>query len=245
MFDAHFHIIDPSYPLIENNGYMPEAFTVKCYLDAIKQYNFSGGAVVSGSFQGFDQGYLFSALKKLGERYVGVVNLSHTASDLEILNLYKNRIRAVRFNVFRGGSEAMIHIVDFAKRAFALCGMHVELYIDGAQIEKYKKILVELPKFSIDHLGLTAVGFETLLVLVTKGAHVKATGFMRTDFDVVSAMKKIYEINPHALLFGTDLPGTRASRIFDENDFLLIKNNFSPEAQENIFEKNALRFYKI
>jgi len=73
MFDAHFHIIDSNFPLIENNGYMPEPFTVSAYLEAIKKYHFSGGAIVSGSFQGFDQGYLFSALEKLGQNYVGVV----------------------------------------------------------------------------------------------------------------------------------------------------------------------------
>ena len=122
MFDAHFHIIDPDFPLIENNGYMPEPFTAALYLESIKKYNFSGGAIVSGSFQGFDQGYLFSALKQLGENYVGVVNLPHTASDAEIIKLYESRIRAVRFNVFRGGSENIVHLVDFARRAYALCG---------------------------------------------------------------------------------------------------------------------------
>lgn len=243
MFDAHFHIIDPRFPLIKNNGYMPEPFTASMYRDAMKGYHFTGGAIVSGSFQGFDQGYLLAALQELGDNYVGVVNLPHTATDADIVALYQKRIRAVRFNVFRGGSESIEHVVEFAKRAYALCGMHVELYINGEQIEKNFTVLSQLPKFSIDHLGLTALGFDALLQLVEKGAYVKATGFMRVDFDVLNALRKINHLNPHALLFGTDLPGTRASRLFNQQDLSLIKDNFSNQEQDNIFEKNAMRFY--
>ena len=34
-----------------------------------------GGAVVSGSFQGFDQSYLLDALDQLGPSFVGVTQL--------------------------------------------------------------------------------------------------------------------------------------------------------------------------
>ena len=30
-FDAHFHVIDRRFPLYENNGYIPEDFTVDQY----------------------------------------------------------------------------------------------------------------------------------------------------------------------------------------------------------------------
>ena len=33
MFDSHFHIIDKRFPLIINNGYLPEEFTCKDYLE--------------------------------------------------------------------------------------------------------------------------------------------------------------------------------------------------------------------
>ena len=31
LFDSHFHIIDSRYPLIRNNGYLPEEFTHQDY----------------------------------------------------------------------------------------------------------------------------------------------------------------------------------------------------------------------
>jgi hypothetical protein len=49
-FDAHFHIIDPRFPLEENQGFLPDAFTCQDYLKRTKKWNVIGGAVVSGSF---------------------------------------------------------------------------------------------------------------------------------------------------------------------------------------------------
>ena len=81
IFDSHFHIINPDYPLIANNGYLPSPFTVEEYRNQTKQLNIAGGAIVSGSFQAFDQEYLKDALKKSGENYVGVANIPIDISD--------------------------------------------------------------------------------------------------------------------------------------------------------------------
>jgi len=60
---------------------------------------------VAGSFQGFDLRWLADALRQLGPGYVGVANLSAGATDTEILTLDALGVRAVRFNLRRGGSE--------------------------------------------------------------------------------------------------------------------------------------------
>ncbi|MFT5706920.1 MAG: putative TIM-barrel fold metal-dependent hydrolase, partial [Oceanospirillaceae bacterium] len=70
MFDSHFHLIDPQFPVVANNGYLPEPFTYSDYLHKTAAYNICGGAIVSGSFQGFDQSYLLGALAKLGPTFV-------------------------------------------------------------------------------------------------------------------------------------------------------------------------------
>ena len=51
IFDSHFHIMDKAFPLIPNNGYMPDAFSCDDYLEKVKDYDVCGGAIVSGSFQ--------------------------------------------------------------------------------------------------------------------------------------------------------------------------------------------------
>ncbi len=120
-FDAHFHIIDPRFPLYDYNGYLPSTFTTQMYQEAVKPFNIHGGAIVSGSFQGFDQGYLLQALSTLGSNYVGVVNLQHNASNETIVSLYEQCVRGVRFNLVRSGSETVTHLAELAQRIYDLC----------------------------------------------------------------------------------------------------------------------------
>lgn len=72
IFDAHFHIIDFDYPVIENQGYTPPSYVTEDYLTETADLNVLGGAIVSGSFQGFDQEYLLKALKQMGTAFCGV-----------------------------------------------------------------------------------------------------------------------------------------------------------------------------
>jgi predicted TIM-barrel fold metal-dependent hydrolase len=52
LFDAHFHVIDTRFPIYENNGYLPDEFTVGDYRARTEKLHVTGGAIVSGSFQG-------------------------------------------------------------------------------------------------------------------------------------------------------------------------------------------------
>lgn len=76
--------------------------------------NIAVGAIVSGSFQGFDQQYLLKALSDLGSDFCGVTQLPYSVSDEEIVSLNDKGVRALRFNVKRGGSEDLAHLSDFA-----------------------------------------------------------------------------------------------------------------------------------
>ena len=243
IFDAHLHIIDPRFPLIPNNGYLPEAFTCDDYLGRMKGYHLAGGAVVSGSFQGFDQSYLLDALKKLGPTFCGVTQIPAETADEEILRLSKGGVRAIRFNLKRGGSEDVRHLDRLARRVHELAGWHTELYIDSRELDGLFDILAALPAVSIDHLGLSAAGFKTLLRLVELGAHVKATGFGRVDFDVPGVLREIYAVNPDALMFGTDLPSTRAPRPYRDEDRVLVIETLGEEAAAKVLYENALNFY--
>ncbi len=243
LFDAHFHIINLQFPLVENNGYLPPEFVTTDYLEATKAYLLVGGAVVSGSFQAFDQDYLIDALKILGDGFVGVANIPHTLSEQELALLNKANVVAVRFNVKRGGSEKIEHIEQLSNKLYEEYGWHTELYIDSKDLKELKPVLQNIPKFSIDHLGLSKEGLDDLYYWVDKGAKIKATGFGRINFDPIPAMKKIQQINPHALLFGTDLPSTRASVPFSEKDAQLVAENFSADDLELIMFKNAQAWY--
>jgi hypothetical protein len=83
-----------------------------------------------------------------------------------------------------------------------------------------------------------------LLKLAEKGVRVKATGFGRVDFDVGPALTDLYVANPRALMFGTDLPSTRAPRPYQDDDYTLVLETLGEEKAAKVLYKNALDFYR-
>lgn len=244
IFDAHLHIIAPGFELIPNQGYTPPYFSTGDYLPIAQTLGITGGAVVSGSFQGYDQTYLREALSRLGPTFVGVTQLPRDVSDETILELAACGVRAVRFNLRRGGSEGVDMMEEMAWRVFDLARWHIEIYADAEELEPMVPMLNSLPRIVIDHLGLTALGFPTLLKLVEHGAKVKATGFGRVTLDVAEAVKAIVAVNPEALIFGTDLPSTRAQRPFSPTDIELIHHELAPAVARQVLYDNAVALYR-
>jgi predicted TIM-barrel fold metal-dependent hydrolase len=189
----------------------------------------TGGAVVTGSFQGNDA--LIAALAELGPGFVGVATLRSDTPDDEIHRLHVAGVRAVRFNLRRGGTLD----TRLADRVHALVGWHAEVYTDDlAAVERQ---LRTLPRLVIDHLGMNERSLPALLRLVERhGAMVKASGFGRVELDVAATIRRI---DPTALMFGTDLPGTRARRPFEPADLELVRR-LSPRA----LEENARAWYQ-
>ena len=250
VFDAHLHIVDPRFPLVENNGYLPDPFTVDDYREAnahLTPHGFAvrGGAVVSGSFQAF-QGYLVDALAQLGPGFAGVTQLPVEVEDQEIDRLHAAGVRAVRFNVARGGSAALDDLEHLAQRVHDRAGWHAELYIDARTIDDdLARRIAALPAVSIDHLGMHEDGLPQLLRLVEQGVKVKATGFGRIDMDPAAAIRAIVDADPTALMVGTDLPSTRARRPFAPQDLDLIRGVLTPPEQSAVFWDNAAAFYGV
>lgn len=231
--------------MIENQGFLPAPFTVEDYLQQATPLGIKAGAIVSGSFQAFDQSYLVDALNRLGSSFVGVTQLPFVATDNEIFWLNERNVRAVRFNLVRLAGEDTGMLAAFARRVYQLVGWHVELYIDMARLGGLKDMIKNLPAVAIDHLGLSAEGLPVLKQLVQKGVRVKASGFGRVDFPVEQALRALYEANPDALMFGSDLPSTRARRPFQPADIELIESTLDTEGAEKVLKTNAERFYRL
>ena len=245
LFDAHLHIVDPRFPLAANRGYLPEPFTVDDYRARTTDLDVRGGAVVSGSFQAFDQSYLVDALERLGPGFVGVTQLPASARDEQILALHRAGVRAMRFNLVRGGSAALEDLEALARRAFALAGWHAELYVDGRDLPELEPRIARLPRASVDHLGLHPDGLPSLVRLAERGVKVKATGFGRVDVDVAAALRTLAAADPGALMFGTDLPSTRARRPFADADVDLVTDTLGPELAAAALHGNAAAWYAV
>ncbi len=245
LFDSHCHIIDHRFPIIENQGYTPPNFPLEDYLAQTKPLGVVAGAVVSGSFQGNDQTYLMDLLPRLGPNWAGVTQIPDDYPDAEIAKLGKLGVRAVRFNVFRGRIDSVDDIVALATRVHSVAGWHSEIYADAAALKPHVDKLSKLPQLSIDHLGMTEAGLPVLLDLVAAGCKVKATGFGRVKMDVPKTLELIAAKNPNALVFGTDIPSTRAARPFMPSDIDLVEKVLGPELAKKAFWDNPLALYRV
>ena len=244
VFDAHLHVIDPAHPLIENSGYLPDPFTVADYRARTEGLGIAGGAVVSGSFQGFDQGYLVDALARARPLVRRGDPDPRRRDRPQVLDLHDAGVRAVRVNVARGGSASLDDLDRLARRVHDLAGWHSELYIDTRAVDdELGERIASLPAVSIDHLGMHADGLPDLLRLVERGVKVKATGFGRVDLDPGTAIRAVLDVDPTALMVGTDLPSTRARRPFQDDDLETIRRALEPDEVSAVFWDNAAAFY--
>ena len=98
---------------------------------------------------------------------------------------------------------------------------------------------------SIDHLGLSKSGLPILLRLAEQGVRVKATGFGRVDFDIPAALRNLHSANPEALMFGSDLPSTRAPRPFLHSDIARLIDSVGEAQASAVLHANAALFYRI
>ena len=245
IFDSHFHIIDHRYPLQPNHGFIPNEFLVENYQHAMRDQNVIGGVVVSGSFQDIDYSYVQPALNKLGPKFVATIQIHTDIQEETIAKLNALGVRGIRFNLVRGNHVSTNEIRDLADKVYAIAEWHCEFYVDSAHLHNLFSTLSKLPAVSIDHLGLSQTGFDDIIRLAELGIRIKASGFGRVNFDVSTALQIIHSINPSALMFGSDLPGTRARRVFSSQDIHLIENSFASSDVERILYKNALKFYRI
>ncbi|MDB5863384.1 MAG: 2-pyrone-4,6-dicarboxylate hydrolase [Betaproteobacteria bacterium] len=244
VFDTHFHIIDPRFPVMPNQGFLPPTFTVDDYRSRTAGLGIKGGTVIAGSFQGTQTGYMYDALAKLGPTFVGVIQVPATVTDEEILRLNAAGVRAVRFNLYRGGSAGIEDLDRLARRVHDVAGWHAELYVDASTLEPIFETVANLPKISIDHLGMTQAGLPNVIALAGRGAKIKATGFGRTEVDVPAALLTIARENPSSLMFGSDLPSQRARRPFEPADMELIHDTLGDALARKALRDNAVEFYR-
>lgn len=244
VFDSHFHIIDPRFPLVANNGFVPAIFTTDDYQVAVREIGVVGGVIVAGSFQELDQSFLREALSRLGPAFVGVTQLSPEATDSEILDLDSIGVRGVRFNLRRGGPDAVAGMVEMACRVYDLAGWHSEVYVNGADLEDLEDTLMSMPVVVIDHLGLRAAGYDAVVRLAEGGVRVKASGFGRLNFDPRPLLSSIAAASPSALMFGTDLPSTRAERPFELADVECIREVLDSGDFSLAMYGNAVALYR-
>ena len=263
IIDSHFHIIG-ARDLRPDRAFAPPPFTVDRYLqltdrmaDAARWSRVAGGVVFGGSLQTREE-TLAEALEELeleaqsrgfaredGRNFVGVITGTTELGSDRILALDAKGIRGIRFNLLKGQEIAVGDLEALARKVHDLAGWTTDVNVDIAARPDVADVLPELPAAAVNHLGMSEQGIDRVAELAGAGVRVKASGFGRLDFPVAEALDRIHAVNPRALMFGTDLPGTHAPRRFDRSDVDVILDVLGEWEMPRVMRDNALAFYKF
>lgn len=245
MIDAHFHVFDPRFPLPGHDGFVPEPFTVADYRAQARPLGVTGGVLVAASTHGLDPAPILAALQELGPGFVAVLNADPALDDAALTRLAAAGVRGLRHNLYRGMGP-LDAALDLTERARDAAGLHAQVYADAAALAPVLPRLRRMaPWLVLDHLGMTQTGLPVVLDLVAAGAKVKATGFGRVELDVPDALARIAALRPDALMFGTDLPSTRARRPFEAADIALLRDAVGADRAALALAGNAQAFYRL
>ena len=240
-WDTHFHALGPQrrFPYAASRKYTPPDAPLGQCLRLHDALGIERGLVVHANTHGFDNSVDLDAVARSDGRYYAVVRLDESATAAGCRALHAAGTRGVRFafNPQHGGTLDL-KAFDRVMSAIDGLGWFVELHFDGDALPGLRAWLERIPaKVVIDHLGRIDPGagpdqapFAVLLELARRpNFWIKLSGadrISRKGFpyeDVIPFARRLAEVAPDRLLWGSDWPHTgyfEAARVPDDAQLL-------------------------
>lgn len=250
-WDTHFHVLGPQsrFRYAASRKYTPPDAPLEQCLRVHDTLGIARGLVVHANTHGYDNAVHLDAVARSNGRYFGVVRLDATATHVGCKALDAAGIRGVRFafNPQHGGTLDR-GAFDRVLRCIEGLGWFVELHFDGGAIPGLRAWLESIPaNVVIDHfgridpaLGLEQQPFGILCALMLReNFWVKISGADRVTKqaypydDVAPFARRLVEIAPRRVLWGTDWPHTGffdPARMPDDGRLLDALALFVPDA---------------
>ncbi len=220
--DAHTHVFVKGLPLAIDARYRPDYDASWETLLALAEQNGVGRAVIlQPSFLGFDNSYLFEALRARPERFRGVPWISPsvtvTAGDWE--NLAKIGVRGLRFPIYGLPTPQWSYYRDMLAEAKRR-GWPIHLYVESSRLpDILPRLLGEGLKVVIPHYGMfdrtlgpaRDPGFKVLLDSArTRDIWVVMSGAYRVGPERARAATPMLldAFGPERLMWASDWPHT-------------------------------------
>ena len=67
---------------------------------------------------------------------------------------------------------------------------------------------------------------------------------MVVEFDIPTVLVELNSANPESLVFGTDLPSTRAKRPYRHSDCELVIESLGEKNGQSVLYENAIHLYR-
>jgi 2-pyrone-4,6-dicarboxylate lactonase len=264
--DAHCHVFGPGdkFPFAPERKYTPCDASKEQLFELRDLLGFDRNVVVQATCHGADNRAMLDALTSSHGRSRGVATVHRDVSRDELDTLHEAGVRGVRFNYVRRlvdpePDEYYHAIVE----KIAPLGWHVVIYFEASDLEERWNFFTSLATdVVVDHMGRPDVtksvdGPEFALFLrlmsehenfwskVTCPERLSVSGPPNFD-DVVPFARRVVELFPDRVLWGTDWPHPNLHDYMPDDGALV---NFIPriatseESRRKLLVDNPMRLY--
>jgi 2-pyrone-4,6-dicarboxylate lactonase len=228
--DAHFHVFGPGerYPYSADLRYKPPLAPLDDYLQLARHLGIERYVFVQPSAYGRNNACLLDALRTVGAKGRGIVDIDENIPDAELDRLNSLGVRGVRVNVNPikppepGFSETMRARIERLDQRCSEIGWMLDFLAPGWLTQELLPILNRLKvTFTVAHMGMFLArdgvkqpGFQRFIDFLRNGpgrCWVKLTGVYRmsvtpgfTDADPMA--RALIEAAPDRLIWGSDYP---------------------------------------
>ena len=268
--DAHFHVFGPvaRYPARDPKiRYAIPAAPLQDYLKLAKRLGIERFVFVQPSAYLRDNECMLDAMREMGARCRGIVDLDEDAPEAEFARLDALGVRGVRINVSpihppeAGLVEKLLPRVQRLEARCAEIGWHLDFLLPGWLTAGMLPVLAKLRvDHSLAHMGMFLAkdgawqpGFLKLLELLRHGpgrTWIKFTGTYRMSqapgfIDVLPMARALIEAAPDRLIWGSDFPHLSfADRVGSVELYNLVGQWAPDEAtRKKIFSDNPKTLY--
>jgi 2-pyrone-4,6-dicarboxylate lactonase len=271
--DAHCHVFGPAaeFPYAPERKYTP-CDASKAQLFALRDHlGFSRNVIVQATCHGADNSAMVDALEASGGRARGVATVRREATDAELRALHEAGVRGARFNFIKRLVDftPKDELMEVAKRIAGL-GWHVVIYFEAADLPDLRDFFTALPTtVVVDHMGRPDVskpveGNEFALFIkfmaenpnvwskvscperLSKSGPPALNGEERPYRDVVPFARRIVEMFPDRVLWGTDWPHPNLKGHMPDDGLLvdfIPQIAGTPSLQRKLLVENPMRLY--
>ncbi len=271
--DAHCHVFGPGaqFPYAPERKYTP-CDAGKDLLFALRdRLGFDKNVIVQATCHGTDNRAMLDALIASNGRARGVATVDSRVTDAELQAMHQAGVRGTRFNFVKRlvdftPRQVLAEIAD----RIAPLGWHVVVYFEAADLPELWDFFTSLPTtVVVDHMGRPDVSkpidgpeFELFVQLMSEHENIwskvscperlSITGPAALDGerhpyrDVVPFARRLVEIFPDRVLWGTDWPHPNLKNHMPDDGLLV---NYiphiavSPDLQRRLLVDNPTRLY--
>ena len=228
--DCHFHVFGPAarYPRGADLRYAPPLAPLEDYLALAGKLGFERYVFVQPSAFGRDNRCMLDAMREVGAKCRGIVDIDEDIPDAELARLDALGVRGVRINVSpihpreAGLAQKLLPRIERLDARLSEIKWQLDFLTPGWLTRELMPVLKRLKcEFTLAHMGMFLAkdgvqqpGFQELLSLLRHGegrCWVKLTGVYRMSVapgfaDAAPLARALIEAAPDRIIWGSDYP---------------------------------------